>query len=250
MSEDRPAPPNCARSAAREHQRAQCCRQRPRQPCSVCSLATSRSPTSSPRAKRQPRPVPAQASPSDPLTPCQIPTSSILQQTIFLSRFSRPEIAAVRDGLRVPQRPPRHPDRHPLRALDRAARRPYKRPFAAARPAAACGSRGPDAASRPQPDRPENLQARTDPGSRTARARRSARATDGGTLPALLDERTRPGRRFAHALNQDITSALHHAAGPLAPASGSFELTAALEATLNASADMGAQRVLRCWRRP
>ena len=58
----------------------------------------------------------------------------------------------------------------------------------------------------------------------------------------LLDERTPAGRRFAHALNQDIASALHDAEDPLAPTSGlcaarPFELTAALEASLNTGAD-------------
>ena len=159
----------------------------------------------------------------------------ISPQTIFFRQFSRPEIAAVRDGLRVLSAPRGTPidARSALWIVLRGAVQTSVRRGASSRRVRVAG-----------PGRCVGHLSLIAPRSRLApileaelRERAVLLELPIERATTLLDERTRPGRRFAHALNQDITSALHHAAGPLAPASGSFELTAALEATLNASAE-------------
>jgi hypothetical protein len=164
-------------------------------------------------------PIPAQGSLSDPLTPCQIPDSD-LQQIIFFRQFSRSEIAAVRDGLRVVSAPRGTPidTRSTLWIVLRGAVQTSVRSGASSRrvrvagPGRCVGHLSLIAARRLKlaPILEAELRERAVllklPIERAA---------------TLLDERTRAGRRFTRALNQDIASALHDADGPLAPASGS-----------------------------
>ncbi len=163
--------------------------------------------------------VPAQGSLSDPLTPCQIP-DSYLEQIIFFRHFSRSEIAAVRDGLRVVSAPRGTPiDTHSTLwivlhgAVQTSVRRgTSSRRVRVAGPGRCVGHLSLTAARslKLAPILESELRERAVllelPIERAA---------------TLLDERTRAGRRFAHALNQDIASALHDADAPLAPASGS-----------------------------
>jgi len=191
--------------------------------------------------------APAQASLSDPLTPCQIP-DSYLEQIIFFRRFSRSEIAAVRDGLRVVSAPRGTPidTRSTLWIVLRGAVQTSVRRGASSRrvrvagPGRCVGHLSLTAAARSLKLAPI-LEAEL-------RDRAVLLEIPIDRAATLLDERTPAGRRFAHALNHDIASALHDADGPLAPASGSSrparssELTAALDASLNTSADRAADK--------
>jgi hypothetical protein len=190
--------------------------------------------------------VPAQGSLSDPLTPCQIP-DSYLQQIIFFRQFSRSEIAAVRDGLRVVSAPRGTPidTRSTLWIVLRGAVQTSVRRGASSRRVRVAG-----------PGRCVGHLSLTAARTLELAPILEAQLRERAVLlevpieraATLLDERTRAGRRFAHALNQDIASALHDADGPPAPASGSSraarssELTAALDASLNTSADCAADK--------
>ncbi len=163
--------------------------------------------------------VSAQGSLSDQLTPCQIP-DSYLQQIIFFRQFSRSEIAAVRDGLRVVGAPRGTPidTRSTLWIVLRGAVQTSVRRGASSRRVRVAGpgrcvghlsliaARGLKLAPILEAELRERAVLLEVPIERAA---------------TLLDERTRAGKRFAHALNQDIASALHDANGPLAPASSS-----------------------------
>jgi hypothetical protein len=191
-------------------------------------------------------PAPAPASLSDPMTPCQIP-DSYLQQIIFFRRFSRSEIAAVRDGLRVVSAPRGTPidTRSTLWIVLRGAVQTSVRRGSSSRRVRVAG-----------PGRCVGHLSLTAARSLKLAPILEAELRERAVLlevpidraATLLDERTPAGRRFAHALNHDIASALHDADGPLAPASGSSrearssEFTAALDASLNTSADCAADK--------
>ncbi|HYB23082.1 MAG TPA: hypothetical protein VED41_04745 [Solirubrobacteraceae bacterium] len=163
--------------------------------------------------------VPAQGSPADRLTPCQIP-DSYLQQIIFFRQFSRSEIAAVRDGLRVLSAPRGTPIdiRSTLWIVLRGAVQTSVRRGASSRrvPVAGPGrcvghlsliaARSLQLAPILEAELRERAVLLEVPIERAA---------------TLLNERTRAGRSFVRALSHDIASALHDANGPLAPASGS-----------------------------
>jgi hypothetical protein len=191
----------------------------------------------------------AQTASSDPLTPCQIPDSH-LGQILFFRQFSRSQLATVRNGLRVLSAPrgTRIDTRSTLWIVLRGAVQTSVRRGAStcrvrvAGPGRCVGQLSLIAASRPKlaPILEAELRERAVlleiPIERAA---------------TLLDELTPAGRRFAHALNQDIASALHDAKDPLAPTSGScaarpFDLTAALEASLNTGADHAPDEFSAC----
>lgn len=161
--------------------------------------------------------TPAPPAGSDPLAPCHI-ADSYLEQILFFRHFSRSEIAAVRDGLRVVSAPrgTRIDPRCALWIVLRGAvqtsvcQGTSSRRVRVAGPGRCVGHLS--LIDRKTPQREPVLEVEL-------RERAVLLEIPVERAGSLLDDTARAARRFAQAFNEDAANALHDADAPLAPPS-------------------------------